>query len=95
MTAIFRGRRYHLISQNEATVCLEQFVATGTRIEVSTDNPDLIVCPTAKDLHLAEAFESGEIAAFEYPDGHTYPPGHEISQPNKPVSGPRPSTRVH
>ena len=78
MTAIFQGRRYHLISQRDATVSLEPIAAPGSRIEISMQDPDLILHPTADDLHLAEAFERGEIGAFEYPHGHTYPAGREI-----------------
>jgi len=42
-------------------------------------------------LHLAEAFEHGEIGAFEYPDGHTYPPNHEIPRQTTPND----STTLH
>jgi hypothetical protein len=33
---------------------------------------------SAADLELADVFERGEIGAFEYPDGHTYPPHREV-----------------
>lgn len=78
MTAIFQGCRYRLVSEHADTMCLEPFTSEGKRLEVAKDNRDLIVHPTAEDLHLAEAFERGEIGAFEYADGHTYPPNREI-----------------
>jgi hypothetical protein len=52
---------------------------------VALDDPDLVLAPTPEDLHLAEAFERGEISAFEYVDGPT--PGirrsrrHESAKP--------------
>lgn len=94
MIAIFRGRRYRLISQDEATVYLEPLAGTENRPEVSRLDPDLLVDPTADDLHLAEAFERGEINAFEYADGHTYPPGQEIPWRKRPVSRSAPATRI-
>jgi len=50
----------------------------ATLVLVAGGDADLILAPTAEDLHLAEAFEQGEISAFEYADGHTYPPNREI-----------------
>jgi len=81
MTVIFRGRRY-LVADHAATDggCLELTIQAdrATRVLMSRDDADLILSPTAEDLHVAEAFERGEIRAFEYADGHTYPPNREI-----------------
>jgi hypothetical protein len=44
---------------------------------------DLLLDPTADDVELAVAFERGEISAFEYQDGHTYPPNREIGSRNR------------
>jgi hypothetical protein len=80
---IFQGRRYRLISQSAQSVWV---APRGTRqrpIVVARTNPDLIMEPTADDLELAEGFERGDIGAFEYADGHTYPPHREISTTGK------------
>jgi len=78
--AIFRGRRYKIDSQRGESVWLEAPGRAGQRICVAMGDADLILNPTMDDLCLAEAFERGEIGAFEYPDGHTYPPNREISR---------------
>lgn len=49
-------------------------------MHVSPVDPDLILDPSHEDMDLAEAYERGEIGAFEYLDGHTYPPGLEIGK---------------
>lgn len=95
MTAIFRGRRYRVISQTETTVCLELVAASGTGIDVPKEDPDLLLHPTADDLHVSEAFERGEIEAFEYADGRTYPPGREIPQRRRRVAQGGSAARVH
>lgn len=78
MKAIFRGRRHYVVSQTDDGVWLQPFDGNGERRHVGKHDPDLIVDPTSEDLYLAEAFERDEIRAFEYPDGHTYPPNQEI-----------------
>ena len=83
MKAIFRGCRHGVVSQAEDGVWLQPYDQNAARIHVATDHRDLILDPTPEDLILAEAFERAEIAAFEYPDGHTYPPNHEI--PRRPT----------
>ena len=55
---------------------LDQFPSDNqqvARVHVSPADPDLILDPSEEDLDLAEAYERGEISAFEYVDGHTYP----------------------
>lgn len=81
MRAIFRGRRHYVVSQTADGVWLEPFDRQAERIYVATHDPDLIVDAQPEDLSLAEAFEHDEIGAFEYPDGHTYPPNQEIPRP--------------
>jgi hypothetical protein len=76
--AIFQGRRYRVASRSDGTVSVKPFQATGKPLEIPTGHIDLILDPTADDLSLAEAFERGEIGAFEYPDGHTFPANREI-----------------
>lgn len=91
LTAIFRGRRHYVMSQTQHGVWLQPFDQDKARIHVAVTDPDVIVNPTSDDLHLAAAFERGEIGAFEYPDGHTYPPNHEIPRPTTPND----STTLH
>jgi hypothetical protein len=78
MTAIYRGHRYTVVATRTDVVTLESLATPGPRVEVSVQDPDLMLDPTEEDLSLGEAFERGEIGAFEYPDGHTYPPNQEI-----------------
>lgn len=78
MKAIYRGHRYWVVSIGSNILTLQSFETRGPRVQLSVKDGDLILGPTADDLVLAEAFERGEIAAFEYPDGHTYPPNQEI-----------------
>jgi len=87
MTAIYRGRRYSVASADFDAVTLDSVNPPGTRIHVLLDDRDLLFKPDDVDFEMAEAFERGEIEAFEYPDGHTYPPGREI-----PSRTPRPKT---
>ena len=91
MKAIFRGRRHYVVSRAHDGVWLQPCDGRAERIHVTTQDADLIVDPTSDDLYLAEAFEHGEIGAFEYPDGHTYPPDHEI--PRRTTR--KGTTRVH
>lgn len=79
MIAIYRGHRYYVVSSSDQGVSLTSIASSTLRVHVPVDDPDLIVEPTCEDLHLAEAFERGEVGAFEYPDGHTYPPNQEIA----------------
>ena len=81
MNAIYRGRRYSVASADSDTVTLDSVSPLGTRLHVLFDDRDLLFKPDEDDLQLAEAFERGEIEAFEYPDGHTYPPNREIPRP--------------
>lgn len=80
MQVIFRGRRFVVTGCSAEGIWLERFVRQ-TKCErqfvVFTD-PDLITKPGAVDLDLADMFERGDVRAFEYPDGHTFPPGREI-----------------
>ena len=76
--AIFRGRRWHIISQSAENVLLKPLTGIGSIVSIAVGHADLIVEPTSEDLHLADAYERGEISAFEYADGHTYPPDREI-----------------
>lgn len=84
MMAIFRGRRYKIGSQCADGIWLELLGQTAQRIHVALSDVDLMVNPTTDHLGLAEAFERGEIGAFEYPDGHTCPPGREIPRRRRP-----------
>ena len=83
MKAIFQGRRCRVVSRDEHAVSLKTFPARGKPLEIVTSHPDLILDPTADDLSLAEAFERGDIDAFEYPDGHTLPANREIVTPTR------------
>lgn len=80
MTAIYRGRRYSVVAADSDAVTLDSVNPPETRIHVLLDDRDLLFKPDTVDLEMAEAFERGEIEAFEYPDGHTYPPGREIGE---------------
>jgi hypothetical protein len=80
MIAIYRGRRYSVVSADSDAVTLDPVNPPGTRVHVMLDDRDLLFKPDAVDFEMAEAFERGEIEAFEYPDGHTYPPDKEIPQ---------------
>jgi hypothetical protein len=82
MTVIFRGRRYVAADQHAAGGAQLELTIGGDRatlVLVAGGDADLILVPTIDDLHLAEAFERGEISAFEYADGHTFPPNREIA----------------
>lgn len=73
MKAVFQGRRYFVVQRLEDNVWIERVASAGERRLVSVHDRDLILDPSDEDLDLAEAFERGEIGAFEYLDGHTYP----------------------
>jgi hypothetical protein len=81
MKAIYKGKCHFVVSRDADAIWIEQLFR-GTdrsdRMLVRLHDPDLILDPTDEDLDLAEAFERGEINAFEYSDGHTFPPGLEI-----------------
>ena len=84
MKAVFRGRRHAVVGRTNSGVWLEPLVskdAPSNRVYVSPSDADLILDPSDEDIDLAEAFERGEINAFEYLDGHTYPPDLEIVRP--------------
>lgn len=86
MQAIFRGRRHLVVSQTRTGVWLDpvaRIPKAVASVHATPTDPDLILDPTDEDLHLAVAFERGEISAFEYPDGHTYPPDMEIRRLNR------------
>jgi hypothetical protein len=89
---IFQGWR-HVVPDHEARGAVWLVLTIGghpARLTlVRRDDQDLIVAPTAEELQLAEAFERGEISAFEYADGHTYPPDHEIIRSQKRARAPQ------
>lgn len=85
MPAIYRGRRYTIVTTDAVTVTLDSLHPAGTRIQVFLDDSDLLLGPAAEDLQLAKAYERGDIEAFEYPDGHTYPPNREIARKTAPT----------
>lgn len=89
--AIFRGRRCRMVRTNQTGVWLAATEGT-TRFFVAALDPDLIVSPSSADLELADAFERGEINAFEYSDGHTFPRNHEIPGAEH---GPQNAARIH
>ena len=92
MTVIFQGWRYAVPDHDAGGGTWLELTIGGHPAGlplVRRDDPDLIVAPTAEDLHLAEAFERGEISAFEYADGHTYPPHREITQSPQRTRAPR------
>jgi hypothetical protein len=78
--AIFRGRLFIVTESSAKGIWLERSVnqRTRQRLFVTFADPDLIEKPGAEDLDLAEMFERGDVRAFEYADGHTFPPGQEI-----------------
>lgn len=80
MKAIFRGRRHFVVGRSNNGLWLERLDGSSNRIHVSAADPDLILHPSDEDLDLAEAYERREIGAFEYRDGHTYPPHQEIGR---------------
>lgn len=75
--AIYQGRRYRVLCQTAHGVWLQSTDTVATRVHVVADDRNLILNPTEEDLELAAAYECGEINAFEYPDGHTYPANRE------------------
>ena len=93
--AIFRGRRWHIISQSAENILLKPLTGIGSIICIALGHADLIVEPTSEDLHLADAFERGEVGAFEYSDGHTYPPDREIPRVSRRLLSGRKRKRVH
>lgn len=96
MQAIFRGRRHFVVGREDDRIWLEQLApeeGTPARRLVSANDPDLILGPSDEDLDIADAFESGEIEAYEYADGHTYPPGREIQRRTRPTPRVRPFVR--
>ena len=80
MQAIFRGRRFVVTGCSAQGIWLERFVPQTIceRRFVAFADPDLIAKPDPEDFDLADMFERGDVRAFEYPDGHTFPPGREI-----------------
>ncbi len=87
MKAIYQGRRHFVVSRTESGVWLEQLAPHGSsspRVHVSADDADLILQPTDEDMDIADAYECGEISAYEYADGRTYPPGREIGRRRRP-----------
>lgn len=98
MKAVFRGRRYLVVGRTDTGVWLEPIVssdAPSSRVHISPADADLILDPSEEDMNLAEAFERGEINAFEYVDGHTYPPGREIVPPRRQPPSIRTPRRAH
>lgn len=83
MKAIYKGKCHFVVSRESDAVWIEQLFRANDRshrMRVRLHDPDLILDPTDEDLDLAEAFERGEINAFEYADGHTFPPGRETER---------------
>ncbi len=80
MIAIYEGRRHFVLEWSAAGFVLAALSGTTERLTVAPAHPDLILHPSNDDIDMACAFERGEIGAFEYGDGHTYPPGHETTQ---------------
>ena len=78
MTVIYRGRRHLVAGRDKNGLSLKQFDGSSHQIQVSAVDPDLILRPSDEDLELSDAYERGEIGAFEYDDGHTYRSGLEI-----------------
>jgi hypothetical protein len=81
MKAIYKGKCHFVVSRDTDAIWIEQLfrgIDRSDRMLVRLHDPDLILDPIDEDLDLAEAFERGEINAFEYADGHTFPPGLEI-----------------
>ena len=80
MQVIFRGCRFVVTGYSANGIWLERFGrhTICERLFVALADPDLIAKPEADDLDLADMFERGDVRAFEYPDGHTFPPGREI-----------------
>lgn len=74
MRAAFEGRCYFVADRTASGVWLTADGGSGHRQHVSMVDRDLILDPSDEDLALAAAYERGEISAFEYADGHTYPP---------------------
>ena len=86
MMAILRGRRYTVVAWTDSGIWLEPVVSadqSANRVRVAPTDQDLILDPSDEDLHIADAYECGEINAFEYADGRTYPPGREIVPPRR------------
>jgi hypothetical protein len=75
---IYQGRRYRVVAEDEGSVSLAELARPSAVIRVSRRHVDLLLDPSDDDLHMADAYERGEINAFEYPDGHTFPPHQEI-----------------
>jgi hypothetical protein len=77
---IYQGRRYRLVAEDEGGVSVAALTHPSAVIRVPSTHADLILDPQDDDLHMADAYERGEIDAFEYPDGHTFPPHKEIGR---------------
>jgi hypothetical protein len=77
---IYQGRRYRLVAEDEGGVSLAALTHPSAVIRVPSAHADLLLDPSDDDLHMADAYERGEITAFEYPDGHTFPPHREIQR---------------
>lgn len=78
MHVIFRGQRARVVRKTDVAVVVELGTGTNDTIAVAIDDRDLLLDPSPDDFALAQMFERGDIGAFEYPDGHTYPPDREI-----------------
>ena len=86
MMTILRGRRHAVVAWTDTGIWLEPVVSedpSANRVRVAPADPDLILEPSGEDLHIADAYERGEINAFEYADGRTYPPGREVVPPRR------------
>jgi hypothetical protein len=72
--------RYAVMSSDTLTITLHSIGVPGNTIHVSFEDRDLIFEPTADDLQLAEAFERGEIEAFEYPISYDVADEHSLNK---------------
>jgi hypothetical protein len=71
MNAIYNGRCHFVVSREGDAVWLEETHSErARRTLVSVGHPDLILNPSEEDLDLAQAFERGEVNAFEYPSAY-------------------------
>lgn len=81
MQVIYRGRRHLVVKPAGTSLWLKPLAPPGGRpVRVACGHPNLILEPTAEDIEFATAYERGEVRAFEYEDGRTYPPGHEVGR---------------
>ena len=93
MTVIYCGRRYFVPDDAADDLGLELTTRGNppAQVRVALNDPDLIMAPSAEDLQLAQAFERGDVSAFQYADGHTYPANRQIAR----AAGKNTPQRIH